>query len=57
MGMRIDEARSDDQIAGVDYLGGAVTNVADLGDNSVLDRNVGAPARRPGAVHHGSVFD
>ena len=57
VGMRIDEARRDDQFTGVDGALRAAADLADFRDRSVLDRDVGAHARSAGAVDHGAVFD
>ena len=55
--MRIDEARRDDQFAGVDGALRAVADLADFRDRSILDRDIRANARSAGAVDHGAVFD
>ena len=44
--MVIDEAGGDDQAAGVDGAGGALTQPADLGNLAVLHAHVGAIARQ-----------
>jgi len=55
--MRIDEAGRDDQVRRIDRFRGAVGNFSDLRDLSVLDRDVGASAKRAGAVDNRSVLD
>ena len=41
MGVRIDEARRDDQSVGVDGALGAFRDLADFGDLAVRDRDIG----------------
>ena len=57
MRMRIDEAGSDHQSVGVDYLGGAVFDFADFGDFAVRNRDVTLEARSSGTVNDRSIFD
>src|SRR5260370_11203540 len=57
MGMRVDEAGRHDQVAGVDGLAGAIADLANFGKASAGNRDVGAIARRAGAVNHHPVAD
>jgi hypothetical protein len=55
--MWIDEAGGDDKVGGVDRFRGSVGNSSDLRDYSIFDCDVGATAKRPGAIDDGTVFD
>src|SRR5689334_24567160 len=53
--MRIDEARSDDQIRRIQHAARAIAAHADFGDPSVDDSDVAMAARRAGAVNDNAV--
>ena len=58
VGVDVDEAGSDDHPAGVDRLPGAgVLEVTDLGDPVTVDRHIGSPRLRSGAVDERSPTD
>ena len=56
MRMRVDKAGRDDGAGSVDDLGGANTDLADLGDPAVLDSDIGLAPRCSSAVDYGAVF-
>jgi len=47
VGVAVDEAGGDEQAVGVDLAGATLGNPADLGDASVLDRDIGGECRLP----------
>ena len=50
MGVDVDEAGRDKQPGGVDRAGRGAGDGTDVGDDVAVDGDIGAPARRPGAV-------
>ncbi len=56
MGMRIDEARGDDEVGRVDLTARGVGHAADFGDASVGDRDVSAITRCAGPVDYGGIL-
>jgi hypothetical protein len=57
VGVRIDEARRDDEAVCIDHVGGAAPGAPDLDDHAVRDRDIRPARRRPRAVHHHAVLD
>ena len=57
VGVDVDEPGGDGQPPGVDDVCGVTVDVADLGDPTVGDGDVGAAAGRPGAVDHDAAAD
>ncbi len=57
MGMRIDEARADDQVGSIDHPRRALLDLTNLGNPIADHRDIGTKARRAGAVDHRAVFD
>ncbi len=57
MRVRVDETGGDDQIRGVDDARRLARKLADLGNEAVLDGNVGVDLRCTGSVDDGAVLD
>ncbi len=57
MGVDVDEAGRDDAAGRIDRLPGVLVDLADGDDAAVLDADIGANARAPGAVDHGAAAD
>ena len=57
VGVDIDEAGSDQQAVGVDFLAPEVVDFADGGDNAVVNGDIGLAGRRAGTVDDESVAD
>ena len=50
MGVDVDEAGSDHQALGVDFLAAEVVDLTDGGDDAVVDGDIGLAGGRAGAV-------
>ena len=57
MGMDVDEARSDDMTARVDFLGSIAADRADMRDEAVPDRDVACESVIAGSVDDGGIAD
>jgi len=57
MGVRVDEARRDNQVRGVDRFFRAFRHLADFGDFARCNRDIGALRFGAGAVDHGAILD
>jgi hypothetical protein len=57
MGMDIDEARSDDETACVDFSTGSATDVANRDDATLLDSYGTRVNWRPRTITNSSIFD
>ena len=57
MRVDVDEAGRDEQAVGVDRALGGAADLADLGDDTAVDRDVGGARRRTGAVDDRAAAD
>ena len=57
VGVDVDEAGRDQEAVGVDFFAAEVVDFTDRGDDAVVNRDVGLPGRRAGAVDDESVAD
>ena len=57
MRVQVDDPRHQREPAGIDHLGSVLGDLADRGDTTILDRNVGADRVVPEPIHHHGAAD